>query len=151
MEHYDYEQELNREETEEESEEESWETMPRRQQEKNPLGKKAASVAILIYGAFNVFTGVAAILTGVRAGGGMYGLMIMLLPIGALQIVSGVMLWRLAKAQTAALVVRCKTLGLVMLLATVAYIIPNFLLRGFVWGTVTGPILSIMYLAAQSK
>lgn len=131
----------------------SWETRAGKMR-KDPMPMRLASILTLLFGAWNVLSGIMAMVAWMAGGAGVslgaMALRVMLLPIGLLQVLSGVMLLKVIKdEENIKLRALCRNLGMAMLLVTIAYIVSNFMILGFAFSTLSGPVIAVAYLTVQ--
>ncbi|MDL2258394.1 hypothetical protein LJC42_04495 [Eubacteriales bacterium OttesenSCG-928-K08] len=115
---------------------------PKPPQAKEPV--IMACALVLLFGFFNLGTGIGSMLGGAGGNLGLVALMGVLVLIGALQIVCGVQGIRSTK--NLALRQGCRRLGLYMLLACAAYVVVSAIMRGFEWSTAGSLFVAVMYL-----
>lgn len=136
------------------TEQESWETQARKAP-KDPMPIRLCSILVLLFGAWNVLSGITAIIAWVAGDASLSSLGVMtlhalLLPIGLLQIVSGIMLLKtIGQRENSKLKELCRTLGISLLIVSVAYIVSTVMVQGFSTSTLSGPIVAIAYLTVQ--
>lgn len=136
------------------TEQESWETQARKKP-MDPMPIRLCSILVLLFGAWNVISGITTIIAWVAGDASLSSLGVMtlhalLLPIGLLQIVSGIMLLKtIGQHENNKLRELCRTLGISLLIVSVAYIVSTVMVQGFSTSTLSGPIVAIAYLTIQ--
>lgn len=131
----------------------SWEAAASAKKKADPMPLRLAAVLAILFGAFNTIingAGLAGEIGGqnVFGGLGLTALAVVLLLIGLLQILSGITMFKAIGQE--AYRTRCKQLGMAMLIVTVAYMVPVFMIRRqFIPNTLFGPIVSVVYLTVQ--